>query len=434
MPVNKPASIVTGYNNRIEVLEGVLKQKGVPQHMFHPLRRSIATLVTGQTTLVDYEQQCLIACDGYLRVQVDEAVKHEQKRQEIMNAPSDVDAHFGPRPVPTTISIKDWLALPEAERPDVTYNFNKVERIYRDPTYNDTDHYVIGMRDGGAGSKRGSDELTLVDHLKRTMIWWTGLYNKHQVKTLGGPDLSVLRHQIAGVPTMKDYTAHDCRTFQENAIHYLNTHYPIGGPVMAAETTSAPPTITNDDWKAWAAPWKAKGYTSQELVDILVTYAGETGPAISGLPEWPFDLPTADNVLSVHQKARAASPSAHKLSPAEIRAKYTIQMKRYDKKKGKDVFTDYLQVPGRVLLLRIDHPDWGIDTELLQINETGATMKAMVRNEAGVLLATGHAYVTTAGSDKFSGRIVEKAETSAIGRALAHAGYGTDEAELDFEE
>jgi hypothetical protein len=100
----------------------------------------------------------------------------------------------------------------------------------------------------------------------------------------------------------------------------------------------------------------------------------------------------------------------------DIRKSYTTQQHG----------NDYLTVQGRVLIFRLDHPDWGIETEHIILTEDTAAFKATIRNATGQVIACGHGMATKAGTAKLGGRYVEKAETAAIGRALAHAGFGTD--------
>lgn len=80
---------------------------------------------------------------------------------------------------------------------------------------------------------------------------------------------------------------------------------------------------------------------------------------------------------------------------------------------------DYLPVNWRIVWFREDHPKGSIVTELAG----EGLIKATVVDSEGKVLATGH------GSPKMQGvakaRPFEGAETAAIGRALAHAGYGT---------
>jgi hypothetical protein len=88
----------------------------------------------------------------------------------------------------------------------------------------------------------------------------------------------------------------------------------------------------------------------------------------------------------------------------------------------------YLQVAHRLVWFREDHPTWGIITEPHSIDATQATFIAQVRNDEGKLIATGTKQETKTGFPDF----IEKAETGAIGRALALCGYGTQFApELD---
>jgi hypothetical protein len=85
--------------------------------------------------------------------------------------------------------------------------------------------------------------------------------------------------------------------------------------------------------------------------------------------------------------------------------------------KGKD----YLDVAWRVLWMREEHPDWGIETEFLQLANDVAIAKATVRDGTGKILAQGTKSETPGGFSDF----IEKSETGAIGRALALCGYGT---------
>ena len=82
---------------------------------------------------------------------------------------------------------------------------------------------------------------------------------------------------------------------------------------------------------------------------------------------------------------------------------------------------DYLEVKWRMVWFREEHPLGCISTELASTDPV--VIKASVLNEDGKLLATGF------GTPKQQGvaakRPFEGAETAAIGRALAVAGYGT---------
>ena len=81
----------------------------------------------------------------------------------------------------------------------------------------------------------------------------------------------------------------------------------------------------------------------------------------------------------------------------------------------------YLQVAHRLVWFREERPDWSIETEIVERLANGALAKATIRNEHGRIISTGHKTETR---DDF-GDFLEKAETGAIGRALAACGYGT---------
>jgi hypothetical protein len=92
--------------------------------------------------------------------------------------------------------------------------------------------------------------------------------------------------------------------------------------------------------------------------------------------------------------------------------------------KGKD----YLQVMWRLVWFREEKPLWTINTQLVKLENDHAIFKAEIMNEEGRQLASGY------GSESIKDfrDYIEKAETKAIGRALAMLGYGTQFApELD---
>jgi uncharacterized protein YbdZ (MbtH family) len=82
--------------------------------------------------------------------------------------------------------------------------------------------------------------------------------------------------------------------------------------------------------------------------------------------------------------------------------------------------SDYLEVKWRLLWLREMHPDAAIETELVSHDDQFAVFRARVSIPSGGS-ATGW------GSEGYSDfrDYLEKAETKALGRALAALGYGT---------
>ena len=82
---------------------------------------------------------------------------------------------------------------------------------------------------------------------------------------------------------------------------------------------------------------------------------------------------------------------------------------------------DYLPVAARIAWFRKDHPYWAIITEVEQLADKAIVMKATIKDVTGAIIATARKKETEAGFPDY----IEKAETGAIGRALAMCGYGT---------
>lgn len=81
---------------------------------------------------------------------------------------------------------------------------------------------------------------------------------------------------------------------------------------------------------------------------------------------------------------------------------------------------DYLEVKWRLVWLRTQHPDAVIDTELMHVDANSAVFRARVSLPNG-------ASATGWGSEAINDfhDFLEKAETKALGRALAALGFGT---------
>lgn len=89
----------------------------------------------------------------------------------------------------------------------------------------------------------------------------------------------------------------------------------------------------------------------------------------------------------------------------------------------------YLETKYRIQWFREEHPGGCIATEIISLDPV--MVKATIYDRDGKILATAHAGAVDKGNAVWSGRAVEKSETAAIGRALAHAGYGTQFADMD---
>jgi len=82
---------------------------------------------------------------------------------------------------------------------------------------------------------------------------------------------------------------------------------------------------------------------------------------------------------------------------------------------------NYLPVAPRIAWFRKEHPDWGIITSVVRVADREVIMKATIKDESGRVIATARKKETESGFSDY----IEKAETGAVGRALAMCGYGT---------
>jgi len=81
----------------------------------------------------------------------------------------------------------------------------------------------------------------------------------------------------------------------------------------------------------------------------------------------------------------------------------------------------YLQVAHRLVWFREEKPDWSIETKMLEHDANHAIFHALIADQTGRQIATATGHETKLDFPDF----IEKAETKAIGRALAMCGYGT---------
>ncbi|MCA2654522.1 hypothetical protein [Microcystis sp. M061S2] len=86
--------------------------------------------------------------------------------------------------------------------------------------------------------------------------------------------------------------------------------------------------------------------------------------------------------------------------------------------KGKD----YLQVAHRIVWFREERPDWSIETSIVEHSNDSALVLAEIKDPGGRTIARAHKSQLRA---QFPGGYLEKAESGAVGRALAFLGYGT---------
>ncbi len=98
--------------------------------------------------------------------------------------------------------------------------------------------------------------------------------------------------------------------------------------------------------------------------------------------------------------------------------------------KGKE----YAEVNQRIKAFRMVHPDGGIETEILSIENGVCIMKAKVTDSYGNVLGVGHAYEKEGSTFINKTSYIENCETSAVGRALGMVGIGINTSVASFEE
>ena len=87
---------------------------------------------------------------------------------------------------------------------------------------------------------------------------------------------------------------------------------------------------------------------------------------------------------------------------------------------------EYKTVALRIQEFREKHPDFTIQTELVEANDTLVVMKATI-SQGDQVIATGYAEEVRTASKINRTSALENAETSAVGRALAFFGLGGSE-------
>jgi hypothetical protein len=144
--------------------------------------------------------------------------------------------------------------------------------------------------------------------------------------------------------------------------------------------------------------------------------------------------------LMLNKKSRSEKTDSHNNSHISIfdPNKYMLKLPKTKKVtldngmvKWEKTETDYLPVAARIAWFRKDHPLWSIITEVELQADKAVVMKATIKDMLGTVIATARKKETEIGFPDY----IEKAETGAIGRALAMCGYGTLQApEFDEQE
>jgi len=218
---------------------------------------------------------------------------------------------------------------------------------------------------------------------------------------------------------------------------------PAKTPVQDEQDDTQAKPLTKEQWEmffkekdvnpasflAWLKQRKPDGATINRLGD----YRGTIFTLTELLPQYHYDMEgRQDEYESDDPPASTTEDSQYgaQISDDGPVDKSTIRKRYTQKVSGKD----YLKAGGRVILFRMDHPDWTIATEALNVNEAFAVFKASILNAEGRVISTGHGAAALSASKNISGRYIEKAETAAIARALSLCGgYGTDDSFDDID-
>jgi deoxycytidylate deaminase len=87
---------------------------------------------------------------------------------------------------------------------------------------------------------------------------------------------------------------------------------------------------------------------------------------------------------------------------------------------------EYTTVAERISLFRAKHPNYSLESEVQSAAEL-VQVKAVIKNEEGRVLATGHAEEVRGATNINKTSALENCETSAWGRALAALDFGGDQ-------
>lgn len=97
---------------------------------------------------------------------------------------------------------------------------------------------------------------------------------------------------------------------------------------------------------------------------------------------------------------------------------------------------NYVEVNTRIQFFREDerYKDWSLESEVVELNGDHCIFRAVIRDEAGRVRATGFAHEKANSSHINKTSYVENCETSAWGRALGNLGIGIKESIASAEE
>jgi hypothetical protein len=94
----------------------------------------------------------------------------------------------------------------------------------------------------------------------------------------------------------------------------------------------------------------------------------------------------------------------------------------------------YAEVNQRIKAFRMVHPDGGIVTDIVSLDDGVCVIKATVLDDLGRVLGTGFAYEKENSTFINKTSYIENCETSAVGRALGMCGFGIDTSVCSYEE
>jgi len=194
----------------------------------------------------------------------------------------------------------------------------------------------------------------------------------------------------------------------------------------------------------WAAYIKEEaafyGVTQAEISNFILTLY----PNARGLLQIDATIDQVRSAVTDNQdkltaaiaaNKKAQHPAAAKAQPSESAAKSTV----LNKQQVRDTFTvsmsgkPYFMVAGRILEFGVTYPDWAITTSLVLAQDGEYIVSSQIYDDTGRLRASAMGSASTKNLPA-KVRALEKAETAAVGRALAYLGFGTAQAGDDFDD